>query len=431
MHDRPRGPLRLHGRVVGPDVVVFGAAVAIMAAHASVDAFIAPEPGTTAGDHLLRGLASLGLLTVAASGYRCLADGGRAALAGAFGALAIVGASLAIVDARAGGARGEDWTGFVLAAVGPGLIVLSLLLLWRSRKRGRLRVLRRGAVALASAIGAYWIVVPVAMALVATHRPRDDALPANLGRPSRQFAITTQDGLKLVASYVPSRNGAAVISYPTRLGYPGQARLLIRHGYGVLLLDARGYDGSEGDPNLFGWEGPKDIAAAVDWLRRRPDVDRGRIAGIGFSVGGEAMLQAAAGNPGLRAVISEGAGSRSFREDVLSGPRGWFALPEAVVQSYAVAVMSGTPPPPSLKDLMPRIAPRHVLLIQAGRGVESEKFNADFYRAAGKGSAELWRIAEARHVGGLEARPLEYERRVLGFLDRVMPRGGGARELGT
>jgi hypothetical protein len=47
----------------------------------------------------------------------------------------------------------------------------------------------------------------------------------------------------------------------------------IRHGYGVLLLDARGYDGSQGDPNLFGWDAPKDIDAAVDWLRRQPDVD--------------------------------------------------------------------------------------------------------------------------------------------------------------
>jgi hypothetical protein len=30
----------------------------------------------------------------------------------------------------------------------------------------------------------------------------------------------------------------------------------------VLLLDARGYDGSEGDPNVFGWGAAKDIDAA-------------------------------------------------------------------------------------------------------------------------------------------------------------------------
>ena len=91
--------------------------------------------------------------------------------------------------------------------------------------------------------------------------------------------------------------------------------MLVRHGYGVLLLDARGYDGSQGDPNVFGWDDAKDIDAAVAWLRHQPDVRGGRIGGIGFSVGGEMMLQAAASNTRLRAVVSEGAGFRSVRED--------------------------------------------------------------------------------------------------------------------
>ena len=92
--------------------------------------------------------------------------------------------------------------------------------------------------------------------------------------------------------------------------------MLARHGYGVLLVDMRGYDGSEGDPNAFGWGATNDIDAAVAWLRRRADVDPGRIGGIGFSVGGEQMLEAAAGNARLRAVVSEGAGERSVRESV-------------------------------------------------------------------------------------------------------------------
>ena len=118
--------------------------------------------------------------------------------------------------------------------------------------------------------------------------------------------------------------------------------MLARHGYGVLLFDARGYDGSEGDPNLFGWAGARDIDAAVAWLQERPDVTDERIGGIGFSVGGEMMLQAAALNTALRAVVSEGAGVRSVREHLLRGPRGWFSLPEVAVQTAAVAVMSGT-----------------------------------------------------------------------------------------
>ena len=193
-------------------------------------------------------------------------------------------------------------------------------MLWRSRKPGRLRYLRRAGIAVAAVVAAYWLVVPVAIGILATHRPRADVAPADLGRPYEEVTIRTSDGLDLAAWYVPSRNGAAVISYPTRQGKLPQARMLVRHGYGVLLLDARGYDGSEGDPNMFGWEGAKDIDAAVAWLQRRPDVENGRIGGIGFSVGGEMMLQAAASNTGLRAVVSEGAGVRSVREHMLYGP---------------------------------------------------------------------------------------------------------------
>ena len=195
------------------------------------------------------------------------------------------------------------------------------------------------------------------------------------------MTLRTSDGLDLAAWYVPSRNGAAVISYPTRQGKLPQARMLVRHGYGVLLLDARGYDGSDGDPNLFGWSDAKDIDAAVAWLQRRPDVKGGRIGGIGFSVGGEMLLQAAASNTGLRAVVSEGAGARSVREDLLRGPQGWLALPEAAFQTAAVAVMSGTAPPPSLTDLVPRIAPRPTLLIYAGHGAGGEELQPHYYEA--------------------------------------------------
>ena len=233
------------------------------------------------------------------------------------------------------------------------------------------------------------------------------------------MTLRTSDGLKLAAWYVPSRNGAAVISYPTRQGKLPQARMLARHGYGVLLLDARGYDGSEGDPNLFGWDDAKDIDAAVAWLQQRPDVKDGRIGGIGFSVGGEMMLQTAASNPGLRAVVSEGAGVRSVREDLLRGPRGWFALPAAAVQAGALTVMSGTRPPPALDDLVAQIAPRPLFLIYAGQGGGGEELNPDYFHAASQPKT-LWKIEEAGHVGGLDARPREYEERVIGFFNRFL-----------
>jgi hypothetical protein len=81
--------------------------------------------------------------------------------------------------------------------------------------------------------------------------------------------------------------------------------------------------------------------------------------------------------------------------------------------------MSGTAPPPSLKSLVPRIAPRHVFFIYAGRGAGGEEYNRDYYRAAYTPKA-LWEIPEAHHVGGFEARPHQYEHRVIGFFDHAL-----------
>ena len=415
----PVHPDRVSGEGRRWDVALFTVATAVLALHAIVDAFLAPEPGTTWRDHLLRGLATLAVLGLAAVAFPRLPAGGRAAVALPLALLALEGALLAIADARAVGARGEDWTGFLLLPTGVALVGLAIVLLWRSRKPGRLRYLRRAGLLVAGLLAAFWLVLPVGLGIFATHRPRAEVEPVDLGRPYEEVTIRTADGLDLAAWYVPSENGAAVVSFPTRKGKVEQARMLAGNGYGVLLLDMRGYDGSEGSPNMFGWGSTPDIDAAIAWLGERSDVDDGRIGGIGFSVGGEMMLEAAAGNDGLRAVVSEGAGVRSVREARLYGPRGWLALPQQLTQTAALAVLSGTEPPPALDDAIARIAPRAVFLVYAAQGQGGEDLTPEYFEAAGE-PKEVWRVETGGHTGGFGADPAEYERRVVGFFDRTL-----------
>ena len=68
-----------------------------------------------------------------------------------------------------------------------------------------------------------------------------------------------------------------------------------------------------------------------------------------------------------------------------------------------------------MQDMIGRIAPRPVFLIWATHGVDTEVLNAEYFKAAGEPKT-LWEIPDARHVGGLAARPAEYERRVVGVL---------------
>ena len=209
---------------------------------------------------------------------------------------------------------------------------------------------RRALIGLAAVIPAL-VVGSIGNGYGTTHIGRAAVSPDRLEVAHENVKFTTSDGLELEGWYIPSRNGAAVIAFPGRTGPQRKARMLARHGYGVLLFDRRGEGRSEGEPNSWGWGGDADVKAAIAYLQRRPDVDPDRIGGIGLSVGGELMIETAAETEALAAVVSEGAGARSTTEDMdhddpaLAKWTLGFALSAA--KTVAVAVSANQPPPPT------------------------------------------------------------------------------------
>jgi dienelactone hydrolase len=247
-------------------------------------------------------------------------------------------------------------------------------------------------------------------------------VPASqLGVPCEDVKFTTSDGLELEGWYIPSRNGAAVIAFPGRKGPQKQARMLARHGYGVLLFDRRGEGRSDGEPNTLGWGGDRDIKTAIAFLQRRGDVDPSRIGGIGLSVGGELMIETAAETDQLRAFVSEGGGARSYREDKDEDVADHERLLHHLVGAFktaTVAIATNQTLPAHLKALAARVE-QPMLLIAAPNSGHGEELNRDYHAAAGANST-LWEIPESRHIAGIEARPAEYERRVIGFFKRAL-----------
>jgi uncharacterized protein len=401
-------------------VAAFRAALAVVMVAVADDAFIHPEPGVTAADHLAGGLVALALAALLIAVARRLPDLVRGWLAIFVGALAIVGgATDGVRHVLVERLSGDDATAVLAGVAGIVLVALGVATLWRTRRTAGRLLLRRAGVGAAVVVLIALVVLPSGLAIVATHKARSPAATVDLGRPYREVELTTSDGLRLHALYVPSQNRAAVIAFPGRTQPVPHARLLIRHGYGVLMLDRRGEGASEGDYNAFGWAGERDLHAALAYLRRQPDVDPARIGGLGLSVGGELLLQTAAHTRALRAVVSEGAGQRSLAEHLdnpeLGSVQRWFS--GMLAQTAAVAVLSNTAPPPDLADLMPRIAPRPVLLIEAVNGHPDEVLN-EVYAARGGRTTELWKITRGGHTGALAAAPAEYEARIAAFFAR-------------
>jgi uncharacterized protein len=410
------------------EVGVARLSLGVVGLHVVDDNFLQPEPGISPFDHLVSGLVPLALVVGAAVANGRLRAGFRAAIALLFGFFGVLGGTEAAYYAQDVGLSGDDYTGLLSLAAGFVLLGLGVVTLWRSRRRGdhpAWRYGRRALYLLAGLLVAGFVLFPVSIAYVVTHVAPQDVPAANLGAAYEEVQFTTSDGLLLQGWYVPSKNRAAVISFPGRSGTRLQARMLARHGYGVLLFDRRGEGESEGDWNVFGWKGERDLHAAVRFLQTRADVDPDRIGGIGRSVGGEMLIGAAAESDAFKAVVSEGGSGRSVRDDFAN--LGWSdpaGLLSQSVLTAAVAVFNNNLPPEHLKELSSRISPRAVFFIygENGQGGTEKKPNQGFYAEAGE-PKEIWEVPGAQHVGGITTQPAEYERRVMSFFDGALLAG--------
>ncbi len=406
------------------ETVLFFVAIALIALHVLDDNYLQPQPGMSPGDHVVSGLVPLALLGLAAWAYPRLRGGRRGALALVFGVLGIAAGIEGFYYAREVGPSGDDFTGLLAIPAGVMLLGLGAVTLWRTRRTDGNLPWRYGRRALLGIAGFFLaaLVLIAGYGYVTTHVGRAVVPADHLRVAHEDVKFTTSDGLELEGWYVPSKNGAAVIAFPGRNGPQAKTRMLARHGYGVLLFDRRGEGDSDGEPNSWGWGGEADIKAAIAYLQHRPDVDPDRIGGIGLSVGGEMMIEAAAETDELAAVVSEGAGARSTTEDMDEDDSGLAKYPLgfaiSAVKTAAVAVSSNQAPPANLKDLAAKVE-QPMLLIAAPNAPTGEKLNRGYAKAAGD-SATLWEIPESGHVGGLKSRPEEYERRVVGFFNEAL-----------
>jgi uncharacterized protein len=404
------------------EITVAAAAFGVIALHVLDDTFFQPEAGTSAADNLVSGLVPVAILVGAAVAYPRLRPGLRAALATVLGLFGLVAGSVeAIYYGPDEGLSGDDFTGLLAAAGGLVLLLLATHTAWRWRRRDGSRLRRygvRAALVVAWALGGFFVLMPLFLSYGFTHVARLETPSGDLGAPYEPVSFHARDGLRLDGWFVPSRNGATVIVYPGKKGTQNHARMLVRHGYGVLVFDRRGEGTSEGDPNALGWGFDQDLLGAVDYLRGRRDVNPRRIGGLGLSVGGEAFLQTAAETSRLGAVVSDGAGSRSVKEDTVR--TSVQKVPEILfsgVMTAGMAVFSDRLPPPSLETLAGRVE-TPVSLIYATNGAGGEDNQPQYY-AALRGPKQIWKI-ETSHTHGLSTRPHEYERRVTAFFDRTL-----------
>lgn len=153
--------------------------------------------------------------------------------------------------------------------------------------------------------------------------------PGELGLNARSVHLNGPNGLRLFAWYLPplAQTGAAP-AVALMHGWGGNASTLLpaaqalhAAGYAVLLPESRNHGRSSRDDHSSLPRFADDLDRALDWLAAQPEVDAQRLAALGHSVGGAAVLLVASRRPGLAAAVSVGA----------------FAHPEQVMRRWLAA----------------------------------------------------------------------------------------------
>jgi fermentation-respiration switch protein FrsA (DUF1100 family) len=270
-------------------------------------------------------------------------------------------------------------------------------------------------------IGAVAMIRDGALKLV--HPPRSvrakDDTPLRLGIPYQEVTLTTRDGLKLAAWYTPPQNGAVVLvahGYAAKRSTEMHA-LFARHGYGVLSWDMRAHGESEGDLCTVGYAEAGDVETALDYALSRPGVEH--VAARGESMGGVAMILAAARRPEIEALVVDSAFTSLEDELALRVP---MPLLRPLIRFFAEQEAGGSIQSVRPVDEIGRLSPRPVFIIQglADRSIPLDS-GQRLYEAAGE-PRFLWEEEGIDHVEMYTARPGEYEARVIAFLEKALPK---------
>lgn len=212
---------------------------------------------------------------------------------------------------------------------------------------------------------------------------------------------------------------------------------LIEAGYDVFAYEPRNQGESDRDPNYtpLQWVTDKDLAdyrAALAYLKSRPDAPEDGIGIFGISKGGSVGIFAAADDPWVRCVATDGA--YATYTTMVPYMRRWVsiyspykriqaALPNWVYGMVALTAMGKVSLSRGVRFPRAEAAVRRMrqplLMIhgEADNYIKPEMAHA-LHGMAGSRAKHLWLVPGAKHNQAAHAAGNEYHRRLVEFFDR-------------
>jgi pimeloyl-ACP methyl ester carboxylesterase len=251
---------------------------------------------------------------------------------------------------------------------------------------------------------------------------------------ARDIVLRTSDGVRLAARHWDPglRDVGCVVAH----GFTGSSRArdvtaissaLAAEGFGVLAPDLRGH-GRSGGRSTVGAEEIHDVAAAVAWLRERGYL---RVAVLGWSMGGSAVLRYAGLGGDADAVVSVSSPGRWYERGtrpmrivhwLCETRTGHLVL--RLTRRVRMAGGSWDPIPEAPYEVAGLIAPRPLLIVHGDADHYFPMPHVDLLRAAAPG-ATVWIEAGMGHAES--ATSPELVARIAGWLREVLAPTGVQR----
>ena len=239
----------------------------------------------------------------------------------------------------------------------------------------------------------------------------------------REVSFRSTDGIPISGWYAPSKNRAAVVlvhgTNADRAAVLPESRILANAAFGVLALDLPG-QGTSGGVSKWGAPERHAIVGAVDWLAKRGDVDPNRIGALGVSLGGYVLVQAAAREPRLRALVLVSTPSDIVEETrSASGRWGWLSSEPAVW-----ALRRFGKPQAKLQPaiLIRNLSPRPILIVGGQLDpLVPEWMTRQLYEAAIE-PKQLWIVSGGHHADYASVDLPQYSSHLVDFFSAALLR---------
>lgn len=282
----------------------------------------------------------------------------------------------------------------------------------------------------------FCLAIPGLLSFAVLRLPRQVVLPNQGGARAllrtagyAPVIVTASDGVQLrgYSIHRPEARGTVVLVHgwgPNLATLDADAEYFLSRGFDVAGLDLRGHGDSGGTHSMLGFSEVGDLRSLFSHLRAEGRLPRPVVLS-GISLGATIALLAAAEEPEVVGVIADSPFNRL--EEAVDHyaarslpimpkyPMRWLTL--RLVELQVGRRLSSL----SVESVLPKLAPRPILLMHCEGDSLVLCRNSDQIAAAYPEHTEYWRIPGGDHLSARWQDPDEWERRVDAFLERLAP----------